>query len=451
MLDIRTIETLIAKTYTTDFAEIVLTQQAEVTPEIYRGPGSITQNAQGKLQLKVYLTHDVAFPDSFQQNFSTYKPGKLLDDSYYFRMEATDYRGNTWRCDRLHISRDIVLSAAGDASGTINAAVPHIEVITERQGDIGGNKIWLAILGKLPIPFNTREELGVDFSLTKLKAKLFDDTDVEIMKRDGYTLLFATHEISPIDEKTIDKLLEGLSIATGQYLQRVYKCVRHGNMEKFWLGSYGDESNARHLPPPLSISTQHAVAFTEFLSRYIAFSRETHHSYFGYWQKLYSAWQAGLMVSALPIAIYLEGLVNEFFEPLTAEDPTVVKSVQYMIDVLDKLELDTAHRERIKGSVKNVANGSVARGLRHLAREGWFEPSLVKTWREVRNKSAHAFDFTQEQEHEKIQIVVSAVLACLHLFYVLLMIRINFRSIFIDLSQLGFPERKLLPLPSTDT
>lgn len=364
MPDTHTIETLIAKTYTTDFAEIVLTQQAEVTPEIYRGPGSIVQNAQGELQLKVYLTHDVAFPDSFQQNFSTYKAGKLLDDSYYFRMEATDYRGNTWRCDRLQISRNIVVSAAG-ASGTINAAVPYIEAITKWHSDIGGDKTWLAILGKLPIPFNTMEELGVDFSLTKLKAKLFDDTDVEIMKRDGYTLLFATHEISPIDEKTIDKLLEGLSIATGQHLQRVYKCVRHGNMEKFWLGSYGYESNARHLPPPLS--KQHAVAFTEFLSRYVAFSRETHHSYFGYWQKLHSSWQAGLMVSALPIAIYVEGLVNEFFKPLTAEDPTVVKSVQYVIDVLDKLELDIAHRERIKGSVKNVANGSVARGLRRLA------------------------------------------------------------------------------------
>jgi hypothetical protein len=62
----------------------------------------------------------------------------------------------------------------------------------------------------------------------------------------------------------------------------------------------------------------------------------------------------------------------------------------------------------------------------------------VTRWQYVRNRSAHGGDFTQEQVDSKIQEIVSGIYSCLHLFYELLYLKVNFSGYIINYSDMRF-------------
>jgi hypothetical protein len=77
-----------------------LVQQAAVEPVTYSGPGSITQDLEGNLQLKLYHTFEAVSELNREVENALgghHLPiGKLIDDHHYFAFQATDMTGQVW-------------------------------------------------------------------------------------------------------------------------------------------------------------------------------------------------------------------------------------------------------------------------------------------------------------------------------------------------------------------
>jgi hypothetical protein len=124
----------------------------------------------------------------------------------------------------------------------------------------------------------------------------------------------------------------------------------------------------------------------------------------------------------------------------------VLDAADTMVKHLDMADVGAELRTRGQGAVKGIKQKSVASALKKLAADGWFDEKLVPKWRNVRNTAAHAHDYTPTLDVEKQQAAMDDVMACLHLLYVLLFIRMRFAGEFADFSQYYFRRTRLGPL-----
>lgn len=448
MLDQELVNGLTGNGFARDFKEIVLTQLGTDTPKIRRGPGTISCNVTGPLQFKLFLTHEV---EPLTGLLSSGKmgsvAGKLLDDEWFFRMEATDYNGRNWLCDRLRIDESIWMATA---TGTVCGEIPDLTMADEFSTKATGYRLVLVIPGKPHIPYDQMEERDGGYTRTELNVDLSDGTILTAHEREGHIIVIATHSDRAVDEALVISAIDGMSIASGHHLQWVYKVTQHSNQRTQCISSAGckDIGKDRKI---WNLFTGHSFdPFKTFVRSYADLCREQPNNYFGYWKKALDAWHAGIVVAALPLSVYVEGVVSEFFPDLMKESPGVINSIDALLDHIKAAPLDQDIVKRCTNIVGHMKGKSVTTALKQLAAEGWFDKRLITIWREVRNKSAHGNDMTRAQEHEKIQWVLDGVLGCLHLFYVLLLIRLNFDAEFCDLSTHGFPRIRLTPAQKSE-
>lgn len=187
-------------------------------------------------------------------------------------------------------------------------------------------------------------------------------------------------------------------------------------------------------------------SFCAFVTEYTAFKEQTPTGYFDYWMKVYDAWQLGAFLSALPLSVYIEGIVSEFYPGLRTEPAEFKSQVDNVIALIQKAPVPDNVTRRCVGALARIKEKSTTQALKALANDGWLSPILVKAWGNIRHKSAHGHDITTSDADK--QQLVDDTLKCLHLFYLLLFIRMRFTFEFQDLSTHDFPTTRLA-FPST--
>jgi hypothetical protein len=435
--DIALIEALVAGTAVLELDSALVTQPASSTPEQRQGTGTVTQSEGGELRLLLRISGEVDFARSLQLSFGAIS-GRLIEEEEFYRIEAKRNQSETWVCERF-LGKD-QLSYVANAS-SMTGTLPRFSMKCSGTGLVAGHHLYQALVGDLPLPYFS-SEVGQEPSF---QFSIDPSTTARLSPRNGYVLLHAFSESGPVNPGLANRLLEALFIATGRWLHCCYRLISDGMESETRIQSYPRGKDRESLWSPLRENDP--ASLNQFVQSYLALTAGGPTPFFGYWQKVFSAWEAGILVAALPISIFIEGLIKEFFPDLMNETPDVIDAADKMIAHLAAApDVDPTLIGRGQNAIQGIKQKSPTSALKKLAAADWFEESLIGRWRKVRNSSAHAHEFIATEDTEEQQRSLDGVMACLHLFYVLLFIRAQFAGTFLDLSKHGFPPTRLKPL-----
>lgn len=426
---------LVAKQFSADFSEITLTQLDNPDPLIINGVGTINQDERGLLQLKVFQQKSLDNKKVF--HYRGEKAGGKISSTGACSLRATEFGGGEWVCDYLKTTESIFLDSH-TCTGVFFAEVEKIESCHGTPFGLQESSFEGIIPFELDLPYN----LGANgkrnsYPSHMIKLVFNKTTKIEILRCERYTSVKIINKFELISERFVEALTQALSIATGRTIKFIWRQLIGDSYQHRMISEFDFELSRTKLRPPLD--SRYDAHFSKFLEFYIRFSLQNDHNYFGYWEKLHASWASGLVVAALPLSVYVEGVLREFYPELLKVDPKLQDEVDLTISVIDGLpDLDRAIKERFRNRIRGAARGTVTTGLRALSERGSIDKKLVTSWQSVRNRSAHGDDFTQEQV-TKIQKLVSQIFSCLHLFYVLLYLKLGFFGYVVDYSTIGFP------------
>jgi hypothetical protein len=426
---------LVAKRFSADFRHITLTQLGSPDPLMIDGVGSISQDEFGVLRLKLFQQSPLNTRRI--QKYHKEKSDGNISSAGACRLQAIDYTGGTWTCDYLK-TKELLYMGSDGCTGIFSSEVGRLE----RSHGIPSCFQASSFEGIIPFEFDLPYNLGADGKRNSYPERLVKFTfgkmtKVEIQQCDGYTAIKISNKFELISERLIELLIQGLSIAIGRNLKFIWWEIIGEHFYHGLISEFDFELSRTSLRPPLD---QHSgIHFLNFLKLYIEFGLKHNHNYFGYWEKLHASWASGLVVAALPLSVYIEGVVKEFYPTLMMADAALIDEINLTIEAVDNLiDMDSKIKERVRNRIRGIARGTITNGLRALAKQGYIGLNLVTSWQSVRHRSAHGDDFTQE-DVIKIQKVVTGIYSCLHLFYELLHMKLEFSGYIVNYSKAGFP------------
>jgi hypothetical protein len=428
---------LIGKRFSTDYSNITLTQLGSDDPLVMHGVGTISQGEDGKLSLKLFQQEPLPFKKVWA--YRQEKSGGKVSSTRGCKLEATEYGGGTWTSDYLQTQEALNL----DGEECWGVFFGYVDALTGSNGIPFGlqkSSFEGIIPFELDLPFNLCEK-GKKNSYPErmLKFTYNKVTKVEILRSHGHTSIKISNKFELVSERFIEVLIQGLSIATGKSLQFIWQQFASDSFYRRVIREYDFDSSKNVINSPLSLKS--CAHLTDFLEKYIYYSLRNEHNYFGYWEKLHASWTSGLAAAALPLSVYVEGVVKEFYPELMVAEVHTTDEINTAIAAISNLSIvEKKIKDRVCSYLRNSPKGTVLNGLRTLVRQGCIDKQLAADWQYVRNRSAHGNDFTQEQVQSKIQEIVTGIFSCLHLFYELLHLKLHYSGYVINYSKIGFPE-----------
>lgn len=428
---------LVNRRFSADYSEITLTQLGTDAPLVFSGPGTVSQDAFGKLALKLFQQHKVDRERTFLYRAEKSRAG-IVSNTRGCQLEAVASDGSgAWHCEYVTTNETLNLHDNG-CTGVVFADLDNLVQSWGTPSCFQASRFEGIIPFEMDLPFNLcAQGKRNSYPERMLKLTFNKVIKVEILRCDGYTSIKISNAFELLSDRFIALFTEGLSIATGRSLSYIWSSLNGETFHRRTIAAYDFEVARTKLNPPLSTDYNY---LDNFLQGYIKFSLKQPHNYFGYWEKLHASWPAGLAAAALPLSVYIEGVTKELYPEYLVADKTKLNEVDLMMAAIrGSVGIDGDLRERMCNRIRGAAKGSALDALRALAQLGCIEKQLVDSWHYVRNRSAHGGDFTRTQVHAKIQKVVTNIYACLHLFYQLLYLKIGFSGYINNYSKIGFP------------
>ncbi|WP_444910281.1 hypothetical protein [Microbulbifer sp. TRSA005] len=425
-----------------DCPKIKLIQQTDNDPLIYSGPGSIIQQPDGNLQLKLYHVGSEN-PFGLLERELCIEPGLIIGREYFFSMEAEDIKGGVWTSEYLGVRNADGVSNLRTGAAVYNVKINSLSFIEKLHEGQGGNSKYLLMVlpGKQAIPCNRYEEIsGVKHSLNTSAFKALG-ADVSIKSKESYLVVEVNDEGGVMDESFQPRLLEALNIAFGRSCQVLYSLYVAEGQRTVVLKSVlrsTQESRVESAVP--HIHPNHQESFANFISMYMVRFRSCHDVFYGYWHKIYSAWQsANLEIHSLALCTCIEGITKHYFSSYGTPEEGLVKEADNAKEAIKQAKIGDKIKNRLLSNLGSVQKPNPKNALYNLAKEQVLDKVMVDSWVKLRNKSAHADKLGEHQE--EIQKHLNHLWKCLSLFYILLLSEIHFAGLFQDLSKTGWPIR----------
>lgn len=438
-LNNKEIESVVASNISIDFVSMVLTQNTTDKPKSYSGPGSVFLDADGVIRLKMYHVYQNEedlqrdFGDSFSDDGLV--PGKIIGDQYYYSLEAVDMNGRQWRSSHISLSGHTSFPARGKIIQTSLKKISLAHVRTE------GNEpkeefAYFIFPGKYKIPCNTFEksEKGTSLSICKLDL---GDYNCEIKKRDSYIEMSVRGSSDIAIDKYSNILIESVSICTGAFLRPKLRIESNKERRLAVIYSAGKPLTQELQSPIDGMSTRESAHFEEFARKYTKKVTEPFTELFGYWYRVFSESSGELENRALVLTTAIEGLLKKYFQEHGIPDPEFIAQVNDAKPKIKAIEIGKRVKERILSSLGNAISPTAKNSLHSLADSEIIPDELIKTWSELRNKSAHADEL--KQSDAELQIFLDQLFGCLELFYCLLLRHIEYKGNYIRYSQIDWP------------
>ena len=133
----------------------------------------------------------------------------------------------------------------------------------------------------------------------------------------------------------------------------------------------------------------------------------------------------------------IEGLLKKYFSEHGAPDADFVAQAEDAKPKIKAADIGQRIKERILSSLGNALSSTPKNSLHSLVVSEIIPVELIKTWSELRNKSAHADEL--KQSDAELQDFLDQLFGCLELFYCLLLKHIEYKGNYIRYSQTGWP------------
>lgn len=439
LLDNKEIESAITNSLSIDFVSITLTQDTAENPKKYVGPGSILLDTDGVIRLKMYHAYqneeDIQrdFSDSF--NDDGLVPGQIINNQHYYSLEGVDMKGRQWSSSHVSLSGHTSFPARGKVIETSlqKISLTHLKTEVDKSQD---EFAYIIVPGKYKIPCNKYEKSEKGTSLTACELDL-GSYSCEIKRRDSHIAISICGSSSITIDKYANILLEAISICAGAYLRPKIRMESNKARKLAIIYSAGKTITQELQSPIDGMNARETASFEEFTRKYTNKVNEPFTELFGYWYRIFSESSGELENRALVLTTAIEGLLKKYFPEHGAPDADFVAQAKDAKPKIKAVDIGPRIKERILSSLGNALSSTPKNSLHSLAASEIIPVELIKTWNELRNKSAHADEL--KQSDAELQEFLDQLFGCLELFYCLLLRHIEYKGNYIRYSQTGWP------------
>lgn len=439
LLDNKEIESAIINSLSIDFVSITLTQDTAENPKKYAGPGSIFIDTDGIIRLKMYHTYqneeDIQrdFTDSFSDDGLI--PGKIIGDQHYYSLSAVDMKGRQWNSSHVSLSGHTSFPARGKVIETSLRKISLAHMSAEGDKSLG-ELSYIIIPGNYKIPCNKFEKTEKGTSLNICELNL-GNYSCEIKKRDSHIEILIRGSSDIAIDKYANILLEAISICTGALLRPKLRIESNKDRRLAVIHSAGKPLMQELQSPIDGMNTRETAYLEEFARKYTSKVSEPFTELFGYWYRVFSESSGELENKALVLTTAIEGLLKKYFQEYGAPDSDFIAQANDAKPKIKAIDIGKRIKERVLSSLGNALSPTPKNSLHSLAASKIIPGELIKTWNELRNKSAHADEL--KKSDAELQEFLDQLFGCLELFYCLLLRHIEYKGNYIRYSQIGWP------------
>ncbi len=309
-----TLKQITSGKFSLEFLRARLTQQRESDPVIYGGPGSVEQDDDGSLTLKIYHLFDSSSTVVSEINAMGIRSpsGKLIDRSDYFSLEGTDPHGAKWTAHNLWLSRNISFPTGG---AVISSKLQNIQTVREIQSPTQERKhiTKFFIPGKHKIPTTgiKQHQFKPPTSICEIQL---DDRKCTLAQGESHLEVSVEAGDSQSTEDVLHGVLESLSIAFGRRLLPQVEITRTSIEVRETISSRRIDEEEYILPPPIPASHgEDAKNLQELMSALSSKDRDFSLVQ-GYCYRVLRSFSGDVENSALVLTTSIEGLLKSYFE-----------------------------------------------------------------------------------------------------------------------------------------
>ena len=432
---------ILASKWIIDCFDIRLTQQTECSPRIYCGSGSIFQNKEGELRLKLYHTYQSrkAQLDEIDHAFvgPKFTPGQIIEDHHYFSLEARDMAGRLWTEKNVWVEGKIDIGAVGRVIEIGLRKVTAQCARHEAENKTVGH--FLAFVhGNFKLPFNEIEKTATSSALSICRLNVLGVACLLTQRSDHVQVATNVPEGMEAEEFS-NRLLEALSIGVGRYIDPQIRAIVEGDVRFICVRSRKASDDLRKLLTPFPSENPHdSKSLNDFVASYIAKISEPLSDMFGFWFRILGEAGGQLENEALVLTSCIEGVLKAYYPLVGKPDAEFLFQVETSRETLKSVELGSRVRERIEASLGSAKFGAPKGALYTLAHNGVISEALVKLWIKLRNKAAHADQLRRTEE--ELQGFLDEVHGCMELFYALLLHHVGYVGKYCQYSIREWPE-----------
>lgn len=434
------IETLLKHRFEIDCAEITLTQNKSDFPKVYSGPGTIYQKEDGSLEFKVFHKCNSTTDSSFIVSNS--EVGKIIPNERYYNLRAVDINGDVWTSERILLKNEYMLFP----SQTV-IIKNHLRKITHTtpRADSQEKRSLIIVPTKLGLPYNKYEETNQNGLILNHCIVNHQDIEIEFKEQDEYTSIYTKSNLTIIDEKFKDILIEAINITQGALSPISLLSLHIDDYIKTTIYSIVDNKLNNELPSFVSMKRPDEFeSFSKFIICYIEKIKSAHGDFYSYWYKINRSYQAGIDTSALSLTVAIEGIVKKKFLQFGKVDELTLAKINQAKRAIKNTKINTEIKYRLLSLNGQIKNPTIKSALKGLCSNGCIENIHLDGWVKLRNQSAHADDM--ENTVTAQQILIDNYFVCLTLFYMLFLSNINYDGLFTCFHVSGWPTKKLPPI-----
>lgn len=423
-----------------------LLQCSTTTPILYRGPGMITQDANGCLHLRMF-SEGLDVHEAMRREFCWGSvAGQIIPETEYFDFHGVDQFGAIWTAKHLSLGINF-------GKGTYIQASPRAleKVISLDHGGTDGS-ITAIIKGQLRLPWHEATKYGESgYKVDQFKAE-GDDLKWSVKEIDDGALINVM-SINGSIESRFTEFLHALSILTGRDLRPAIVYFAEDNKFTTRLFSKQEALGNEKLLPPIQAHRSEAIHAHAFLSCFLSYTfarpegqrhgRVIHQL----WHRILRARENDIENSSLVLSVAVESLIKEALASESDIDPEFAEQLKHAKPILKNAGLQPRALQCVLSSLGNALRPRTQDVLQRLIKEQILREAHLEAWRRMRHAAAHgeAIDF----DSSALQIHIDRFHTCLDLFYRLIFKLIGFTGNHQDFSTIGWPAQTFPPQGGT--
>lgn len=425
-----------------NFPSIVFTRGGGAGSEKLTGPGSLSQNRDGEIELKAHIAFsELDMMVTLLNRSMGSEAGALVPEDGYHNVEATDALAAVWDCGRLIINSSVSFPTL---SGVFHAKPS----VLRRTDNVGSSRRKLRLYFFNQETRDWRGLLGGPYE-TEIGGLVFDLKIDEV--QNGQILVEATSEADFL-EAFERRLIESLQFVVGQSLHTAI--VDEFTSSVRTLSLYGSSSHIRRVPafPPLEINTsQYTVQHVELLRRYLTYLFSQPNE--GIWSPpssflslLRSASEGSIDSWLIGICVAVEGLAGLIEYKQTAATDEITKFQEHVAQWIKDEVISEGTANRITGLVGQLGSARPIDRMKSLVSSCLLYQDDIRTWSKVRNSAVHTRKpSAADWESEKLQGRIDQLHDVYRLLYFIIFQVIGYNGKYTDYAERHFPVRDYPP------
>lgn len=439
------IEQLKNKQFHLDLVEIEIWN----TKHKFTGKGSVHQDEDGKLVLKVYCNEKSKQAGLRVLDLLTSgKVGKLVSKDEYFQLEARDLSDNIWKAEHF-----IVYTQTGvEGSIVLNAKLYEMSYTNELPKDLktGNASCFFIFPFNYKYPYNistkTHEEVaGRSSSSVNLNAAKYDSKESGVLiKENGKFLDIFINSTSVRVPPTIDlRITEVLQYILAVKMNWIYFQKTEEGMQTFYIRSFTPIGKKGLFMPPIGVGNvdfdRHIKELFEVYFNYIwDFSEERYHILSSFIVSLIQSSQESIEEFGLALSVSVEGVLNSEFQNLVPTQAITEKDKKEVRVWLESAKISTNMIQRLNNFIEKVDEVRPVDKLYYMSKQGLISEDLIKAWKNLRNPAAHP-NRKKSLQIDKYKNLIDKTLT---LFHQLLFLQIGYTGMYTDYSAEGWIKKK---------